>query len=107
MTITYPDVADTERLGLAAQQLHHVVRGLGCSIVLSGREVGAPDPDEYCPGEVAFLVDHWCYRSGFSTRGVFSPAQSINARVCAEHEQVMAGRPGFIRSRHYRQVATR
>jgi hypothetical protein len=55
---------------------------------------------------VAFLVDTWCYRTGFSMGGVFSPAESINTRVCAVHEQAMRDRPGFIRSRRYRQVAT-
>jgi hypothetical protein len=101
VSVTYPDVAAADRLEMVAQQLHLIGRRRGCSVVLSDREVGAPSDDEYCPGEVAFVVDSWTYRSGFSTGGVFHPAESINARVCATHEQVMTGQPGFIRSRQF------
>lgn len=102
--IAYPAIPEDQRDDLAAQQLHHVGRRRGCSVVLSGREVGSPADDEYCPGEVAFLVDTWCYRTGFTTSGVFHPAESINARVCAAHERVMSGRPGFIRSRQFTEA---
>jgi hypothetical protein len=96
MNITYPDIPADEREQYAAAQPFIVYRLDGlCAVNVTGREVGA-DHTDGCGQPAVTRLDFYCYRSGFSTGGVFSPAETINVRVCAEHEPLFAGQPWLI-----------
>ena len=113
MTIPFLDrdgsIRDTDRETLAVQQLHFATMGRdypGCTRVVSGREVGQMLPEDLCPGRAVFLVDFLDYRCGFSTGGVFSPAESINSRACPDCRGEVQRAPGFLRDRLITAVAS-
>jgi hypothetical protein len=87
---------------LAAAQFNTATMGrdyAGCTRIISGREVGQMFPADLCKGRAEFRIDFLNYRCGFETQGVFSPGETINARVCAACREAAEQMPGFLRAR--------
>jgi len=97
-------VAAGGQYALAATQFNTATMGrdyAGCTRITSGREVGQMFPADLCERRAEFLIDFLNYRCGFETQGVFSPAETINARVCAACRDVAEQMPGFLRARRF------